>query len=192
MPGTPAAFIDRDGVLNEERGYVFRIGDFALLPGAIEGLKVLQTAGYLLVVLTNQSGIARGLYSESDYQALTRHMREVLGSHGVVLSGVYHCPHHPTQGIGELRIECDCRKPRPGLLLRAQVELGLDLSRSVIIGDKRSDIDAGRAAALAACVLVRSGHAVSADDAAVADACLPGLYEAARWLVSQKEHSTHQ
>lgn len=187
QPETPAAFVDRDGVINEERDYVSRSADFVLLPGAVDGLKLLQSAGYRLVVLTNQSGIARGLYTEDDYQALTRHMREQLRRHGIVLSGVYHCPHHPTQGIGALRIECDCRKPRPGLLLRAQAELRLDLARSVLVGDKRSDIDAGKAVSLAANVLVRSGHALSAEDVAAADACFPGLFEAALWLVAQKK-----
>lgn len=187
---TPAAFIDRDGVINEERAYVHRRADFVLLPGAVEGLKRLQAAGYPLVVVTNQSGIARGLYTEADYQDLTRHMSALLQSQGVSLAGICHCPHHPGSAIDALRIDCDCRKPRPGLLLRAAAELGLDLAESVLVGDKRSDIEAGRAASLAASVLVRSGHPVSADDAAAADACFPGLLEAAHWLATRKAGGT--
>lgn len=183
--GGRAAFIDRDGVINEDRGYVVRSDDFALLPGAVDGLVLLQAAGYALVVVTNQSGLARGLYTDAEYQALTRHMTDLLQRRGVALAGVFHCPHHPDAGIGALRLACACRKPRPGLLLRAADELGLDLSRSVLVGDRRSDIDAGRAAALAACVLVRSGHAVGAADADAADATVPDLLAAAHWIVGR-------
>lgn len=182
----PAAFVDRDGVINEERSHVHRVDDFVLLPGVVEGLMTLQSAGYRLVVVTNQSGIARGLYTHADYRVVTQHMQALLARRGVVLAGVYHCPHHPTAGLGDLRRVCDCRKPLPGLLLRAAAELGLDLSRSVLVGDRRSDIEAGRAAALAAAVLVRSGHVPSAADEAAADATFAGLAEAAQWLVARR------
>jgi D-glycero-D-manno-heptose 1,7-bisphosphate phosphatase len=181
-----AAFLDRDGVINEERGYVHLAQDFVCLPGAIAGLRSLQNAGYVLVVITNQAGIARGLYAETDFDTLTQHMRSLLRSHGVTLAGVYHCPHHPTAGLGAYRIACDCRKPKPGMLLRAAGELRLDLATSVLVGDKQSDIRAGRAAGLRRCVLVTSGCAVTAEDAALADACKPGLREAAAWLVDPR------
>lgn len=183
--GRRAVFIDRDGVINEEHGYVHLVEDFVLLPGVIEGLRTLQAAGFLLVVVTNQAGIARGLYSPAQYAELTRHMRVVLGQAGVTIDAVYHCPHHPTKGVGEYRCECSCRKPQPGMLLQAASDLGLNLRTSVLIGDKLSDIEAGRAAHLKSCVLVMSGHANSEHDREVADICVAGLREAADWLTVQ-------
>lgn len=182
--GVRAAFIDRDGVINEEREYVYRTDDFVLLRGAVEGLRMLQRAGYSLVVVTNQAGIARGFYNEDDYARLTNHMRGLLSSEGVELAAVYHCPHHPAPGLGALGQDCDCRKPKPGMLTRARRELGLDLSRSVIVGDKGSDIEAGRAAGLAHCVLVASGHALTPSAHALADTCCSDLAEAAAWIVA--------
>ncbi len=108
------AFIDRDGVLDEERAFVHRIEDFAFAPGAIEALRVLQTAGYVLVIITNQSGIARGLYSEADYLELTVHVRERLQAAGVRLDAVEYCPHLSDAPVERYRRDCDCRKPKPG------------------------------------------------------------------------------
>lgn len=180
-----AAFIDRDGVVNEELDYVYRTEDFHVLPGVVEGLRLLQGRGWKLVVVTNQAGIARGLYTEADYQHLTAHMRALFAAQGITLDGVYHCPHHPDHGVGAYRIDCRCRKPRPGMLLQAAADLGLDLAESVIVGDKQSDLEAGRAAGLAACVLVESGHAPSAKARALADHVAGGLADAARWIVSR-------
>ena len=179
-----AAFIDRDGVINEELEYVHRVEDFRLLPGVPEGLRLLQEDGFALVVVTNQAGIARGLYSEAEFERVTQHMRDRLAPHGVLLSGVYHCPHHPSAGIGALRIDCDCRKPKPGMLRRAARELGLDMEASVLIGDKESDLDAGRAAGVAACVLVESGHAPTDAARVKADHTAAGLWGAAKWVVT--------
>lgn len=185
MPLSPAAFIDRDGVINEDRAYVSRPEDFHLLPGVGEGLRRLRQAGYRLVVVTNQSGIARGYYTEADYHALTEYMRQTLRAEGVELEGVYHCPHHPTKGLGDYRQDCDCRKPRPGLLLKAREDLGLDLGRSLIIGDKPSDVEAGRAAGLALCLLVRSGQTLPPAAVATADGCFEDLRTAAAWVAEQ-------
>jgi D-glycero-D-manno-heptose 1,7-bisphosphate phosphatase len=182
----PAAFIDRDGVINEEREYVHRPEDFHVLPGVIHGLRRLQEDGYVLVVVTNQAGIARGLYSEADFQRLTDHMRSVLSAQGVQLAAVYHCPHHPTAGQGVWRTACECRKPAPGMLIAAANTLKLSLKASVLVGDKRSDIEAGRRAGVAACVLVQSGHAIDPCDAALADACVADLRAAAEWVHSNR------
>lgn len=181
----PAAFIDRDGVINAELDYVHRIEDFRILHGVPEGLRLLRAHGFELVVVTNQAGIGRGMYSEADYQRLTAHMKADLAAAGAPLSAVYHCPHHPSAGIGAYRVDCDCRKPKSGLLLQAARDHHLDLSRSVLVGDKQSDLEAGRAAGVASCVLVESGHAPSAKARTMADHVCPDLLAAARWIVSQ-------
>lgn len=178
----PAAFLDRDGVLNEERAYVHRIEDFVLLPGAVPGMRRLQQLGYALVVVTNQAGIARGYYSEAQLAQLHQHLQALLADQGLQLSAIYHCPHHPQGAVPALARDCDCRKPAPGMLLRAAAENGLDLARSLLVGDKRSDLDAGRAAGLAACVLVRSGHAFTPADAQAADHVADDLLAAAEWV----------
>jgi len=167
------AFIDRDGVIIEERGYVYRIEDFAPLPGAIAALRDLQAAGYALVVITNQSGIARGLYSESDYLIFSAHMEARLRADGVRLDAVEYCPHLPDAVVARYRLDCDCRKPRPAMLQRAASRLGIDLGSSVVVGDRRTDIEAGRAAGVGRCFLVRSGQTLATQDEPLAD----GVYE---------------
>jgi len=173
----PAAFIDRDGVLNEDHGYVYRPEDFHWLPGAIAALQRLQQAGYVLVVITNQSGIARGLYTMADLDRLHAHMRQKLAAHGVQLGGVYACPHHPQGERHEYRLNCDCRKPRPGLILRAAADLGLDTARSCLFGDKASDIEAGRRARVGRCCLIGPGAAAAQGGADGANASLLGAVQ---------------
>ncbi|MFZ5812747.1 MAG: D-glycero-beta-D-manno-heptose 1,7-bisphosphate 7-phosphatase [Thermodesulfobacteriota bacterium] len=184
-----AVFLDRDGVLNEDRNYLWKPEDFVLLPGAVEALSRLQAAGFLLVVVTNQSGIARGFYTEQDYQNLTAYMRGLLEGYGIRLAGVYHCPHHPMHGKGPYRVSCGCRKPQPGLILRAGEELGIDVRRSFLVGDKQSDMEAGRTAGVGRCILVKTGHVLGKKDIAAADICLNDLREASDWIIS---HSNAQ
>lgn len=159
-----AAFIDRDGVINEERGYVHRAEDFVLLPGVPEGLALLADAGYKLVVVTNQAGIARGYYDEDAVSRLHAHMTALLAEHSIVLDAIYYCPHHPDGAVSAYRSACGCRKPADGMLRKAAVDLQLDLTASVLIGDKISDIEAGETAGVFLTVLVESGHAI--DDSA--------------------------
>ncbi len=154
MSDRPAAFLDRDGVINEERNYVYRIEDFQFLPGALAACRELVERGYLLVVVTNQAGIARGYYDTADFETLTRWMEARFSEAGAPLSGVYYCPHHPEAKIDRLRVACDCRKPGPGLILQAQRQLDIDLRRSFLVGDKPSDIEAGRAAGVGRCFLL--------------------------------------
>lgn len=180
-----AAFIDRDGVLNEERAFVHRAADFVFIPGAIEALQALQAAGYLLVVVTNQSGIARGLYSEADYLTLTAYMRERLQAAGVRLDAVEYCPHLADAPVARYRVDCDCRKPKPGMLKRAIEALDIDLAASVLIGDRLSDIEAGRAAAIGRCFLVRTGYPLPDEAVAHADAVYDDLLACARHVLGQ-------
>lgn len=161
-----AALLDRDGVLNVDHGYVGRIADFEWLPGVPAALAQLQQAGYALVVITNQSGIARGYYSEADFAALTAHMRAELAAQGVTLDAVYHCPHLPQAELAAYRQDCDCRKPRPGMITRAAAELGLDLAASCLFGDKPGDIQAGRAAGVGRCWLIADNPAAEDADGA--------------------------
>jgi rfaE bifunctional protein nucleotidyltransferase chain/domain len=170
-----AAFLDRDGVINLDRAYVSRWEDFEFVPGAVEAMRRLKQAGYALVVVTNQSGIARGYYSEAQYQALTSAMKEALADAGAAVDAVYHCPHHPKGSVSGLDIECDCRKPAPGMILRAAKELNLLLTDSILIGDKPSDIDAARAAAVGKAYLVQSDNAESGQGLADADGCFADL-----------------
>lgn len=178
-----AAFVDRDGVIVEERGYAYRPEDLALLPGAAAALRALQEAGYLLVVITNQSGLARGLYTEADYEGFTDHMVSALAAGGVRLDAIEHCPHLPDAAVARYRQDCDCRKPRPGMLLRAMAALRIDAGASVLIGDRATDLAAGRAAGVGRCLLVRSGQALADGDEALADGVYDDLAGCARALL---------
>lgn len=172
-----AAFLDRDGVLNVDRGYVGRVEDFEWLPGAIEALALLAAHGHALVVVTNQSGLARGYYGDDDYRRLTAHMCAMLAGHGVALAGVYHCPHLPDAEVERYRLRCDCRKPAGGLIRRAAAELGLDVGASLLAGDRARDIRAGRDAAVGRCFLIGGMHDEGAGEA---DAVHPDLLACAR------------
>jgi ADP-L-glycero-D-manno-heptose 6-epimerase len=152
--GTSAAFLDRDGVINIDRGYVSRREDFTFVPGVIEGARQLHELGYALVVVTNQSGIGRGHYSKDAFDALTAWMKAEFAVASAPLAGVYFCPHHPSEAVGDYRRECDCRKPAPGMLFAAARELGIRLSASAMFGDKTSDLEAARAAGVSLRVLL--------------------------------------
>jgi D-glycero-D-manno-heptose 1,7-bisphosphate phosphatase len=153
----PAVFIDRDGTLTEEVGYVNHPSRLRLLPRAGEAIRRLNAAGIAAIVVTNQAGIARGYFSESVLSAVNDSLRAQLARAGARLDGLYICLHHPSEGEAPYRAQCDCRKPRPGLLLRAAAELGVDLGRSTMVGDKASDLLAARAVGAQA-VLVLTGY----------------------------------
>ena len=155
-----AAFLDRDGVINVDHGYVCRREDFSFVPGVLEGARRLHQLGFALVVITNQSGIGRGLYSVHAFEQLTAWMKAQFDAAGAPLVGVYYCPHHPTEAVGDDRRPCECRKPAPGMLLAAARELGLDLGASVLFGDKESDLLAARAAGVPGRVLLGTDAAV--------------------------------
>lgn len=144
----PALFLDRDGVINKDHGYVFKATDFHFIDGIFELVAAANQAGFLVVVVTNQAGIGRGYYSEVDFHALMAWVATQFGTRGGSIDGVYFCPFHPEHGVGEYRRASDCRKPAPGMLLRARRELGIDFERSILVGDNFSDMAAGWAAGI--------------------------------------------
>lgn len=136
-----AVFIDRDGTLSEEIGYVNHVSRFRLLPRSAEAIKKLNDAGVAAVIITNQAGVARGYFPEERILEVHNRMEELLADGGAKLDGIYYCPHHPSAGEPPYRADCDCRKPKPGLLLRAAKELDIDIKNSYMIGDKFSDVE---------------------------------------------------
>lgn len=157
MPGAAAVFIDRDGTLTEEVGYVNHPKRLRLLPRSAEAIRRLNRARLKAVMVTNQTGVARGYFSEEILQAVNESLVGQLKAEGAYLDGLYVCKHHPTIGEPPYRAVCDCRKPKPGLLRRAAADLGLDLSRSWTVGDKISDILAGQRAGTGS-ILVLTGY----------------------------------
>lgn len=144
-----ALFLDRDGVINIEKDYVFRIKDFEFVPGIFDLCSKFQREGFKIFIITNQAGIARGYYTYQDFQNLTSWMINEFSHNGIQISKVYYCPHHP-----ELSGPCSCRKPNPGMMFEASEEFNLDLSQSILIGDKISDIIAGKNAGLGLNILI--------------------------------------
>lgn len=136
----PAVFLDRDGTINVEKEYLYKIEDFEYMEGAVEGLRQLQNWGYILVIVTNQSGIARGYYGEEDFWKLTDWMLFDMETRGIHITGVYVCPHHPEGKIKKYRKNCDCRKPKTGLFYQAARDCGIDFSKSIAVGDKMRDL----------------------------------------------------
>src|SRR5438874_4893062 len=141
-----AVFIDKDGTLIEDVPYNVDPALVELAPGAAEGLVLLAEAGYALVIVSNQSGVARGMFAEEALVAIEDRVRELLGEIGVPLAGFYYCPHHPQGQVARYAIACSCRKPEPGMLLQAARDLQLDLDRSWLVGDILDDVAAGRRA----------------------------------------------
>jgi len=180
--GKRAVFLDRDGVVNVDNGYVSEVDDFEFIEGVIEACKTLKAKGYLLVLITNQSGIARGYFTEDQFHTLTEWMDWSLADRGVDLDGIYYCPHHSEKGIGEYKVDCDCRKPKPGMLISAIEELNIDVSRSILVGDKVSDIQAGLAAGVKTNYLVRTGKAITAEGEKLATAVFNDLESIATQL----------
>jgi len=148
-----ALFLDRDGVVNKEKNYLYKIDDFEFIDGVFDTCRYYQKKGYLIIIITNQAGIAREKYTEDDYDILTSWMIKQFERENVKVLKVYHCPHHP-----DFSGECECRKPNIGMLLEAQKDFDIDMSQSILVGDKNSDIKAGINAGIGRNYLISTGH----------------------------------
>lgn len=154
MSSVKAAFLDRDGVINIDHAYVHTPEEFQFIDGVFEGCRLLQKAGYLLIIATNQSGIGRGYYSEADFEKLCVWMKKRFADEGVLISDIFFCPHHPEKALGNYLQDCNCRKPKPGMLLAAQRKWDIDMKASLMVGDKRGDMQAALAALVGRRILV--------------------------------------
>jgi D-glycero-D-manno-heptose 1,7-bisphosphate phosphatase len=178
-----AVFLDRDGTIVVEKGYITVADDIELIPGAADAIIRLRAAGWKIYVATNQGSVGKGMITEEELSAINFRMLSMLGAEGAELDGIYVCPHHPNGSVPEYTMECECRKPRPGLLERAASENDLDLSQCVMIGDTIRDLEAGRSAGARA-ILVLTGH--GPDTAALdhgAEHVAADLAAAVQWLL---------
>ncbi|PCI58099.1 MAG: D-glycero-beta-D-manno-heptose-1,7-bisphosphate 7-phosphatase [Gammaproteobacteria bacterium] len=153
-----ALFLDRDGIINIDHGYVYKIADFEFVDGIFELCQKALQFNYQIIVITNQAGIARGYYNENDFLALTHWMKTEFKKHDVVITDVFFCPHHPTSGVNEFKQQCNCRKPAPGMILKAQQLHNIDLQQSIFIGDKGSDMMAAKKAGIEKRIFVTSKY----------------------------------
>jgi D-glycero-D-manno-heptose 1,7-bisphosphate phosphatase len=153
----PAVFLDRDGTLNYDTGYVYRIADFRWLPGAVDAIRALNARGYYVFVVTNQSGVARGLYDEAAIRDLHEWMKGELRAGGARIDDIRYCPHHPEGSVAAYRTACSCRKPAPGMLLDLMKAWPVIREGSIMIGDRDSDAETGKAAGVASAVVAPGG-----------------------------------
>ena len=182
----PAVFLDRDGTLLEEAGYLDRLERLVFFPFAIDAVRLLNRAGFAVVIITNQSGVGRGLYGEDfvirAHEVISRRMNEG----GARVDGYYYCPHHPDAEVEKYRLACDCRKPAPGMLRRAAADLHVDLARSYTVGDKWTDVQVGHAAG-GRSILVRTGYGASSELAprpgVTADVVVDDVIAATAWIL---------
>ena len=170
-----AAFLDRDGVINVDHGYVSTAEQFEFIDGVFAACRHLQQQGYLLIVVTNQSGIGRGYYTETQFGQLTDWMKQQFAEHSVDITDVFFCPHHPVNANPPYQLDCNCRKPAPGMLLQAIEKYGIDAKQSLMLGDKKADMQAADAAGVGRKVLVLSGQSLSEADKASADEIWPSI-----------------
>jgi D-glycero-D-manno-heptose 1,7-bisphosphate phosphatase len=177
-----ALFLDRDGVVNEEVGYLHRVDEVRFVDGIFSLCRTAMGLGYKLIVVTNQAGIARGYYSETDFYALMEWMRDALRREGVELDAVYHCPFHPEHGVGQYKQEHEDRKPGIGMLCKGATELGVSLAESVMVGDRCSDVGAANAAGLRQAFLISGTEITKCDGDYLA---VKSLAEVEQWLIGE-------
>ena len=185
---TRAVFLDRDGTLIEEAGYLDRLDRVVFFPFSVDAVRVLNRAGFKVVVITNQAGIARGIVRESFVAEAHGHIAKRLEAGGAKIDGFYYCPHYPDGVVEQYRQVCDCRKPQPGLLRRAAADMDVDLARSFVVGDRWHDVGAARAVG-ARGVLLRTGlgrgEEARPEAGTTADAIVDTLADAVAWILDQ-------
>jgi len=190
-PPSRAVFLDRDGTINEEMGYINHLDRFALLPRTAKAIRLINTSGFKAVVVTNQSGVARGMFPESLVGEVHRKMEELLRADGAHINGIYYCPHHPDFGQPGYRKRCHCRKPATGMIRRACKDLDIDPTRSYMIGDRIIDVEFGHKIG-AKGILVLTGYGKgeltynNGRWGRGPDFVAQDLYDAVRWIVAQE------
>jgi D-glycero-D-manno-heptose 1,7-bisphosphate phosphatase len=158
-----AFFLDRDGVINIDSNYVNTMEHFQFIGGVFDACRIIQSHGYKIIVITNQSGIARGLYTKEQFFELNRWMLLKFKEENIDVTDVYFCPHHSVDGLGLYKIDCECRKPKPGMILKAKKQHSIDLTKSILVGDRLSDIGAGKSAGVCTLYLVNSATQADGD-----------------------------
>jgi histidinol-phosphate phosphatase family domain/HAD-superfamily hydrolase, subfamily IIIA len=190
-----AVFLDRDGTINEEVGYLDSLDKLKIIPSAYEAIRLINESGMKAVVISNQAGVARGLFTEDFVQITNEHLQTALRQKGAYIDNFYYCPHHPTEGIGIYLQQCNCRKPAPGMLLQAAQELKIDLTRSYFVGDTFRDMEAAKKAGVKR-VLVKTGYGQDflqddGQDKATAenkpDFIAADILEAVKWILKDRE-----
>jgi D-glycero-D-manno-heptose 1,7-bisphosphate phosphatase len=181
-----AVFMDRDGTINEEVSYLSRMEQLRLYPQSGEAIRLINAAGMKAVVVTNQSGIARGYFTEDFVRSVHERINEMLRAEGAHIDGFYVCPHHPVYGNGIYKQDCECRKPKPGLLLQAAAEMNIDLSRSYMVGDMLKDIEAGKKAG-ASGILVRTGYGPNIIRTDMPAYIAEDILEAVQWIMRDRK-----
>jgi D,D-heptose 1,7-bisphosphate phosphatase len=193
MRKNTAVFLDRDGTINEEVGYLDRLDKFKVIPSAYEAIRLINESGMKVVVISNQAGVARGFFTEDFVKITHEHLETALRKKGAYIDKFYYCPHHPTEGIGPYRQVCNCRKPAPGMLLRAAQDLNIDLTRSYLVGDRFRDIEAAKKAGVKG-VLVKTGYGQEllqddgpdeATEEGKPDFIAADILEAVKWILFQ-------
>jgi D-glycero-D-manno-heptose 1,7-bisphosphate phosphatase len=190
-----AVFLDRDGTINEEVGYLDSLDKLKIIPSAYEAIRLINESGMKAVVISNQAGVARGLFTEDFVKITNEHLQTALRQKGAYIDNFYYCPHHPTEGIGIYLQQCNCRKPAPGMLLQAAQDLNIDLTRSYFVGDTFRDMEAAKKAGVKG-VLVKTGYGQDflQDDGpdretaeAKPDFIAADILEAVKWILKDRE-----
>jgi D-glycero-D-manno-heptose 1,7-bisphosphate phosphatase len=193
MKKNTAVFLDRDGTINEEVGYLDNLDKFKIIPCAYEAIRLINESGMKAVVISNQAGVAKGLFTEDFVKIINKHLQAGLRQNGAHIDNFYYCPHHPTEGAEPYRQACNCRKPAPGMLLQAAEDLNIDLTKSYLVGDRFNDMEAAKSVG-AKGILVKTGFGQSLlqddgpDKAAPQnkpDFIVADILEAVKWILSQ-------
>lgn len=185
-----AIFLDRDGVIVEDSGYVHRKDQLKLIPGSAEAIKLLNKNNFLVVIVTNQAGVAKGYFTENDVVLFNDLMKEKLREHDAYIDTIYYCPHHPEAKIEKYKINCNCRKPKPGMLEEAERKFDIDLEQSFIIGDRLSDIDTGKCIGCKA-IMVLTGYGKDEPKNDRIDYIAQNLYDAVEHILTSCTQSSN-